>query len=64
MCLVFYQALEAIGGSKALLKCLQLLRARPVVAAFGERPMSLLALLQASQYLSNLGTLCFYLCFG
>ena len=49
------QALEAIGGPKVLMKCLQLLRSRTVVAAFGERPMSLLALLQASPYLSNLG---------
>ncbi len=51
----FDQALEAIGGPKALLKCLQLLRAKPVVCAFGERPMSLLALLQASPYFSILG---------
>ncbi|BDA47637.1 probable protein pirA at N-terminal half [Coccomyxa sp. Obi] len=49
------QALEALGGPKALMKCLQLLRARPVAAAFGERQMSLLALLQASPYLSSLG---------
>ncbi|CAL8471922.1 g11464 [Coccomyxa elongata] len=49
------QALEALGGPKTLMKCLQLLRARPVVAAFGERPISLLALLQASPYLSSLG---------
>lgn len=49
------QVLEALGGPKALMKCLQLLRASPVVAAFGERPLSLLALLQASPYLSSLG---------
>lgn len=37
------------------MKCLQFLRATPVVAAFGERPMSLLALIQASPCLSSIG---------
>lgn len=49
------QAMDAIGGPKTLMRCLKVLRARPVVAAFGERPMSLVALLQASPYLFNLG---------
>lgn len=49
------QGLDALGGPKALLRCLRLLRARPVMPGHADVPMSLLALLQASQYLCSAG---------
>lgn len=49
------QGLEALGGPKALLRCLRLLRTRPVVPAYVDVPMCLLALLEASPHLSAAG---------
>ena len=56
------QGLDALGGPGALLRCLRLLRARPIVPGYAGEPMSLPALLQASTYLCSAGRGCWHPC--